>query len=82
LFEKQALLNDDTIQSIAKHLALDITKFDQDLHSKDIKAMVDRDLRKGRQLGISAKPTVFINGKYLKRIRLGDISEMIAAELN
>jgi len=81
LFEKQASLNDDTIQTIARQLALDMTKFNQDLHSQDIKAMVDRDLREGRQLGISATPTVFINGKYLERISLGDISDMIEAEL-
>lgn len=43
--------------------------------------MVYRDSREGRQLSINATPTVFINGKYLERISLGDISEMIAVEL-
>ena len=81
LFEKQASLNDDTIQSIARQLALDMTKFNQDIQSQDIKAMVDRDLSEGRQLGLKVTPTVFINGKYLERIRLEDITEMIEAEL-
>ena len=81
LFEKQTSLDDDTIQSIAGQLALDMTKFNQDLRSQDIKAMVDHDLREGRQLGINVTPTVFINGKYLERLRLGDITDMIKAEL-
>jgi len=82
LFEKQASLNDDTIQAIAIQLALDLTKFNQDLNSQEIKAMVDRDLSEGRQLGIKGTPTVFVNGKYLERKSLGDLTEMIEAELN
>ena len=58
-----------------------MTKFNQDLRSQDIKAMVDRDLNEGRQLGINATPKVFINGKYLERLSLGDITDMIKAEL-
>ncbi len=81
LFEKQTSLDDDTIQSIARKLALDMTNFNQDLRSQDIKAMVDRNLREGRQLGINVTPTVFINGKYLERLSLGDITDMIKAEL-
>ena len=81
LFEKQASLNDDTIQSIASQLALDMTKFNQDLRSPGIKAIVDRDLREGRQLGINVTPAVFINGKYLERISLGDFSDMVEADL-
>ena len=58
-----------------------MTKFNQDLRSQDIKAMVDRNLRDGRQLGLNVTPTVFINGKYLERLNLGDITGMIKAEL-
>ena len=81
LFENQSSLDDDTIQSIAGQLALDMTQFNQDLGSRDIKAMVDRNLREGRQLIINGTPTVFINGKYLERLSLGDITDMIKAEL-
>ena len=81
LFKNQELLDKATIAAIARQLALDMTKFNQDLKSQTIKAIVDRDLREGRQLGINVTPTVFINGKHLERISLGDINEMIAAEL-
>lgn len=74
LFEKQTSLNDDSIQSIAGQLALDMTEFNQDLRSQHLKAMVDRDLREGRQLCINVTPTVFINDKYLARISLADIT--------
>lgn len=82
LFEKQASLNDDTIQAIATQLSLDVTKFNQDLNSQKIKAMVDRDLSEGRQLGIKGTPTIFINGKYLEGKSAEAITDMIEAELN
>ena len=56
-------------------------KFNQDLVSHDIKAMVDRDLKEGRQLDLNATPTFLINGMYLKIISVGDIYEKIADEL-
>jgi protein-disulfide isomerase len=56
-------------------------KFNQDLVSHDIKAMVDRDLKEGRQLDLNATPTFLINGMYLKIISFGDIYEKIADEL-
>jgi protein-disulfide isomerase len=82
LFEKQTSLDDNTIKIIARQLGLDMNKFNQDLHSKDIMSLVDRDLMEGRRLGINVTPTVFINGKYLERLSLGDITDMIEAELN
>jgi hypothetical protein len=82
LFEKQASLNDETIHSIATQLDLDMSKFYQDLHSKDIKAMVNRDITDGRQLKIKVTPMVFINGKPLARNSFDDIMAMIETELN
>lgn len=58
-----------------------MTKFNQDSESQEIKAMVDRDMNDGRQLGINVRPTIFINGKRLERKRIGDITDMIEAEL-
>jgi len=59
-----------------------MTKFNQDIQSQDIKAMVDRDLSEGRQLCIKFTPAVFINGRYLERKSLGNLTDMIEAELN
>ena len=82
LFEKQDSISDNAIQSIATQLALDMTKFNQDLNSQKIKAMVNRDLWDGKQLKIKVTPTVFVNGKHLERRDFGGISDMIEAELN
>lgn len=82
LFEKHASLNDDTIQSIATQLALDMTKFNQDMKSQEITAIVNRDLWDGKQLSIKGTPTVFINGKHLESNGLDDVIDMIEADLN
>ena len=60
LLVKQASLSDDTIQAIGTLLVLDMTKFNKDMDSQEIKVMVDRDLSEGRQPVIKVTPTVFV----------------------
>jgi thiol-disulfide isomerase/thioredoxin len=82
LLDNQTSLNDDTIYSIATQLELDIGQFYQDLHSQNVKAIVDRDISDARQLKIKITPTVFINGKFLERNSYDDAMAMIEIELN
>ena len=59
-----------------------MTGFDQDLGSQETKAMVDRDMNEGRQIGINVTPTVFIDGKQIESKRNEDITDMIETEFN
>ena len=81
LFENYKVLNDSKIQDIAKELGLDMEKFNRDMNSPVIAKLINRDLKNGRQVGVRGTPTIFVNGKVLKKRDLSGFSEMIEAEL-
>lgn len=54
--------------NLAKNLVLNITQFDKDMDSKEVKEKVDADIASGDKAGIEETPTFFLNGKKLDRI--------------
>lgn len=81
LFKNYKVINDDKIQDIAKELGLDMKKFAKDMQSPAINSLIARDVRNGKQIGISGTPAIFINGKALKNKSLHGIYQAIEAEL-
>jgi len=81
LFENYRTLNDSKFQDIARDLGLDMEKFGKDLNSSAIANLINRDLKSGGQLGVRGTPTIFINGKILRKRDLTGFSEMIDSEL-
>ena len=56
-------------------------KFAKDMNSVAVARMIKNDLLNGRKIGVRGTPSVFINGKILKKRNLAGFSEMIEAEL-
>ena len=81
LFENYRVVNDEKIDDIAKELGLDMEAFTKDRKSPSIQNQVAKDLFNGRQAGVRGTPTVFINGKVLRKRSLKGFEEMIEAEL-
>ncbi len=81
LFENYNAINDDKIEQIAKDLHLDMNKFKKDMNSPDIKAIINRDIRNGREIGVSGTPTVFVNGKLINLRNPAEFIKTIKAEL-
>ena len=81
LFQYQRTLNDEMILEIAKELGLDMRAFEKDRNSASLGNLVNRDMMEGRRIGIRSTPTVFINGKLLKRRNLKNFQLKIDAEL-
>ena len=81
LFENHKALNDAKIQEIAKELNLDINRFNMDMKSAAVRNLIYRNRKNGREIGIRGTPTIFINGKLLKKRSLPGMSNMIEAEL-
>lgn len=52
-------------EAIAQELGLDLPRFRRDFESPASKAAVDRDLALSDTLGLSATPSLFINGRYI-----------------
>lgn len=66
LFENQAKLSSSLYKEIAKDLKLDLTKFEEDMNSKEIKDQVKADTELAREVGISGTPGFFVNGVAVK----------------
>jgi protein-disulfide isomerase len=66
LFANHKNLNDEKIGSIAAKLGLDVKKWQTDMASGEIEALIDRDLANGRKVGVRGTPALFVNGKAAK----------------
>ena len=81
LFQNYRSITSAKIQEIAKELDLEMVKFNEDRNSAAIHALINRDLKNGRQIGVRGTPSVFINGKMLRRKTVNEFYRKIDAEL-
>lgn len=81
LLKNHNSLNDEKIQSIAKDLGLDMSRFNGDSKSPGNRALILEDQKDARKIGVRGTPSVFINGKSVKGNRLGNLMRIIAEEL-
>jgi len=66
LFEQSSNLNDARIQNIAAQLGLNLNKFNDDINSASIQALIEKDIRDASRASVEGTPSVFINGKALR----------------
>ena len=81
LFENYRDINEEKIQEIAETCVPDMDKFHRDLKSEEILDRIKGNVKNGIDAGVRGTPTVFINGKKLKKIDLPAFAEMIEREL-
>ncbi len=81
LYQNYQSINEQKIQELAKVLGLDLDRFNADMRSPDIQALITRDLEEGRKIGVRGTPSVFVNGRRLKKRRLDDFKRVIDEEL-
>lgn len=67
----------------AQKIGLDVNKFETDMLGLASKSRVDLDIARGRSLGITGTPTIFINGKPLpfEQFDVAPMRQVIDAEL-
>ena len=74
-------LSDEKIREIAGQLKLDMAQFEKDRKDPEIAGKVRADIRDGRKAGVRGVPTVFINGRRLRKRSVQGFSEIIEKEL-
>jgi protein-disulfide isomerase len=80
LFSNGTHLEDADIESYAKTLGLDLTRFHADLQAPATKARLDADRKLADALGVKGTPTLFINGReYDAKV---DLAEWLDAEIS
>lgn len=83
LFENQKALDDAKMQEIAGEIGLDMGQFNTDTKDPTLQKLVFRDVQEGQQAGVRGIPTIFVNGRLLrKRNKTPEsLAEMIEIEL-
>lgn len=62
LFAREPPIDRQHILEIARLLALDMTRFERDLNDPKLRQRVQEDLADGRRNGVTATPTIFVDG--------------------
>jgi protein-disulfide isomerase len=69
LMDEKGPLTEELVLGIASKLGLDVTKFQQDMNSADVKASIDRTQQLASDLQIEATPTFVIGGELVKGVQ-------------
>lgn len=67
LFNSNLQQKDSALVSMARNIGLNMEKWEADRHSEAAKARLAADVKMGNYAGIYATPTVFLNGREVKR---------------
>jgi protein-disulfide isomerase len=81
LFKNQSVLNEAKIFEIARTLKLNMVRFRKKLKDPALEALIDGDYAEAKQLGITATPWVYINGRHLDDRSLPGLVHAIDSEL-
>lgn len=81
LFANQQNLNPQLIATLAVQAGLDPARYQQDLQSETLAALLDYDIQVAQDAGVRGTPTFFVNGRLLRERNLGAFSLAIEQEL-
>jgi NhaA family Na+:H+ antiporter len=61
IFDHDLPIGRTELTDLARRLDLDVERFARDLESEEVRARVERDVREGRENGVSGTPTLFVD---------------------
>lgn len=82
LYKNQKSLDDASLKKYAADLGLNAAQFALDFTSKETASEVRADMADGTSYGINGTPTIFVNGRYVRRISPDGFKEAIESALN
>ena len=74
-------LNASELGKIPTELDLDMARYLKDLNNPAIDRIINRDMREAQIAGVTGTPTLFINGRKVKKRSVKGIQKMIDQEL-
>jgi len=82
LFANNTQLSRNNILAMAKHLGLDMKRFEADMDSSAVHETVVRDIQDGDKAGVEGTPTLFVNGqKYNGPISVQALKVVLDTEI-
>lgn len=82
IFYNQAELNNDLVLNLAGDAGLDQELFNECVKSNKYSYIVDKDIADGKDRGVFATPTFFVNGKKVQGVVPFDVWDKIIKELS
>ena len=82
LFLHQNSLSSDKYLEIAQNLGLDLKMFSLDMMRPSIRKKVEQDISDAKKAGVTGTPTLFVNGRKVKKRDFDAMSKLIDAELS
>lgn len=82
LFDNYKNLSDVKIYEFIRDLKLDRDRFEKDWKDPAVDAKVEADQREGSKIGVRGTPTVFINGRRVRKRDIAEFTRMIDEELS
>lgn len=81
LFANQENLKTESFEELAKNLNLDLSKFRQDLQSKDVNQILAQDIKDSRDLNLNSTPTFFLDGEKVELNSFTDLIKSVETKL-
>jgi len=80
LFLQQNSLSSDKYLEIAQNMGLDLKIFSLDMMRPSIRKKIEQDISDAKKAGVTGTPTIFVNGRKLKKRGFDSISKLIDNE--
>ena len=81
LFLHQSSLSSQKYMEIAQNMDLDLKKFSLDRMRPSLRNKIEQDIADAQKAGLTGTPTIFVNGRKLKKRDFGSLSKLIDSEL-
>ena len=83
IFSNQQNISEETIMGYAESLDINMAKFEDDFLNHKFTDQVDRDIDSGKEAGVNATPTLYINGEKFEQLMFdGKDVKRILDEIN
>ena len=77
IFQNSSQISADKLKEWAGQIGLDVPRWEKDMASPEVQALVDKDSADGRAANVQGTPTFFINGKQAQGRSVEGFSQMI-----
>ncbi|MBI4091207.1 DsbA family protein [candidate division WWE3 bacterium] len=81
LFENQESFRAESFEQFARDLGLDLDRFNSEVNGAKYTSIVNQDVDLGKEAGVNATPTFFLNGKKLNVLGPEDLFKKVSAEI-
>ena len=81
LFLHQSSLSSQKYMEIAQNMDLDLKKFSLDRMRPSLRNKIEQDIADAQKAGLTGTPTIFVNGRKLKKRDFGSLTKLIDSEL-